>query len=144
MIPVDESNLAAAGAVHSAAWQASHCSFCAPDFVAARTPERQTQYLREKLERGAKLFLLLADKPAGVVSVTGSLIEDLYVLPERQNQGYGTKLLQYAAKQCEGTPTLWVLENNTRAAKLYERLGFRRSGAQKDGGRLSEFEFKLT
>ncbi|WP_292210019.1 GNAT family N-acetyltransferase [Butyrivibrio sp.] len=30
-----------------------------------------------------------------VVSITGGLIEDLYVLPELQNQGYGTALLDY-------------------------------------------------
>lgn len=144
IVPVDEENLAAAGAVHAAAWQASHRSFCAPDFVAARTPERQTGYLRDKLEKGSHLYLLLADKPVGVVSVTGSLIEDLYVLPERQNRGCGTKLLRYAIEHCDGTPTLWILENNTGAARLYERLGFAPTGKRMDGGRLAELEYKLT
>ena len=143
IVPVGESNLAAAGAVHAAAWQASHASFCAPDFVAARTPERQSAYLRDKLAKGARLYLLLADRPLGVVSVTGSVIEDLYVLPERQNRGYGTRLLRHAIAQCDGTPTLWILENNAGAARLYERLGFAPTGRRMDGGRLAELEYQL-
>ena len=78
------------------------------------------------------------------MSVTGSLIEDLYVLPERQNQGYGTKLLQFAIQKCKGTPTLWILENNTNAERLYRRMGFKETGnihAVPNG--LREIEFAL-
>jgi len=144
IIPVDETNLAAAGAVHAAAWQASHASFCAPDFVAAHTPERQTQYLREKLAKGSRIFLLLADRPLAVVSVTGSLIEDLYVLPECQNLGFGTKLLRYALSQCDGAPTLWILESNTGAARLYKRMGFAPTGRRNESYVLAEIEYRLT
>ncbi|MBE7008511.1 MAG: GNAT family N-acetyltransferase [Ruminococcaceae bacterium] len=144
MVEVDINNISAAGAVHAAAWQASHRSFCAPDFVAAHTPERQTGYLREKMEKGSRFYLLLVEKPVALVSVTGSLIEDLYVLPERQRMGYGTKLLRHAIKQCDGTPTLWILENNTGAARLYERMGFAPTGGRTDGGKLAELEYKLT
>ena len=144
IVPVDETNLAAAGAVHSAAWQASHASFCAPDFVAAHTPECQTQYLREKLEKGSRVFLLCIDRPVAVVSVTGSLIEDLYVLPERQNLGFGTKLLRYALGQCDGAPTLWILESNTGAARLYERMGFAPTGRRNESYVLAEVEYQLT
>lgn len=144
IVEVDINNISAAGSVHAAAWQASHRSFCAPDFVASHTPERQTGYLREKMEKGSRFYLLLAEKPVALVSVTGSLIEDLYVLPERQRMGYGTKLLRHAIKQCDGTPTLWILENNTGAARLYERMGFAPTGGRMDGGKLAELEYKLT
>ena len=145
VLPVDINNVSAAGAIHAAAWQASHRSFCAPDFVSAHTPERQTTYLREKLERGSRLWLLAADRPLAVVSVTGSLIEDLYVLPERQNRGFGTRLLRHAIAQCDGTPTLWILENNADAARLYERMGFAPTGNRKHiSGKLDEIEYKFT
>ncbi|MBO4915051.1 MAG: GNAT family N-acetyltransferase [Oscillospiraceae bacterium] len=144
IVAVDETNVSAAGAVHAAAWRASHASFCAPDFVAAHTAERQSGYLRDKLAKGAKLYMLLSDKPIGVVSVTGGLIEDLYILPERQNAGFGTKLLRHAVGRCDGTPTLWILENNTGAARLYAREGFVPTGNRKDGGKLAELEYKLT
>ena len=109
------------------------------------TPERQRAYLGKKLDGGAKLFMLVDEGPVGIVSVTGSLIEDLYVLPDRQNRGCGTRLLQFAVKQCADTPTLWVLENNVDAARLYRRMGFREAGrrnAVAEG--LDEIEFAMS
>ena len=140
--PVDESGLPAAGLIHSVSWQESHRAFCAPDFVGKHTPERQTEYLRDKMKKGCRVFMLTGGEPAGIVSVTGNLIEDLYVLPGLQNRGYGTLLLRWAMKQCIGIPTLWILENNQRAACLYRREGFAETGRRNritDG--LDEVEF---
>ena len=128
ILTVDKTNLFQAAAVHSVSWQESHRSFCAPDFVEAHTPERQREYIRNKMRGGAGFYMLAEEKPIGIVSVTGSLIEDLYVLPDWQNKGYGTKLLQYAIDQCADTPTLWILENNVNAGRLYRRMGFRATG----------------
>jgi predicted GNAT family acetyltransferase len=36
--------------------------------------------------------------------------------------------LQYAIDQCADTPTLWILENNKRAERLYRRMGFKETG----------------
>lgn len=145
IVPLDEGSVAEAGFVHSRAWQASHSAFCTPDFVALHTPERQTRYLRDKLAGGSRLFLLRLDGgAAGVVSVTGSLIEDLYILPHLQNRGLGTALLRHAIGVCEGPPTLWILENNLGAARLYRREGFVPTGRRNaiaDG--LDEIEFVL-
>ena len=88
--------------------------------------------------------MLLDDEPVGIVSLTGSLIEDLYILPDRQNNGYGTALLEYAVSLCPDTPTLWILENNVNAKRLYCRMGFRETGNRNnitDG--LDEIEFAL-
>lgn len=129
IVDVGEKDVTRAGEIHARSWQESHRAFCAPEFVAMHTPERQARYLREKMEKGSRVYMLLADgAPMGVVSVTGSLIEDLYVLPEGQNRGYGTALLRHAIAQCAGTPTLWILENNHRAARLYRRMGFCETG----------------
>ncbi len=141
IVPVDASNLADAAAVHAAAWRASHCAFCTPEFVALHTAERQAAYLQTKLDAGSRFFLLVDDQPVGVVSVTGDLIEDLYVLPEQQGRGYGTKLLRFAAAICPGTPMLWILENNAGARRLYARLGFFETGNRKvTPGGLDEIE----
>ena len=77
IISVDESNLLEAALIHSLSWQDSHRSFCSPDFVAQHTPERQREYLRGKMNKGSAVYMLVKDRPVGVVSVTGSLIEDL-------------------------------------------------------------------
>ena len=128
IVPVDFSNIHDAAVIHSVSWQESHRSFCQADFVALHTPEHQEEYLLRKMNEGSRIFMLIHQNPAGIVSLKDNLIEDLYVLPDCQNRGYGSALLQYAIRLCSGTPTLWILENNTRAKKLYQRKGFRETG----------------
>ena len=144
IVEADQTNLFQAAFIHSVSWQASHRSFCSPAFVALHTPERQREYLQKKMAEGSRVYLLVEDAPVGIVSVTGSLIEDLYVLPDRQNKGYGTKLLRFAIGQCPGVHTLWILENNAGAERLYRRMGFQETGRRNnitDG--LDEIEFAL-
>jgi len=124
IIRVDMSTLRDAAEVHSAAWIDSHRAFCTEEFLLEHTPDKQYIYLKEKLENGAAIFMYVDSAPAGVVSVTESLIEDLYVLPERRNAGIGSKLLEFAMDMCPDIPMLWVLENNEGAQRLYRRHGF--------------------
>ena len=128
IIPVDQTNILQAAMIHSISWKGSHRAFCTPDFIRMHTPERQQEYLQNKMNGGTKVYMLTDEKPVGIVSVTGSLIEDLYVLPEMQNRGYGTKLLQFAIAQCKEPPVLWILENNDGARRLYRRTGFQETG----------------
>ena len=89
--------------------------------------------------------MLVEEKPIGIVSVTKGLIEDLYILPDMQNMGHGTKLLLYAVGQCTDTPTLWILENNINAERLYRRIGFKETGRKNAiTNKLDEIEFALT
>ncbi len=145
IIPVDQTNILEAAAIHSISWKESHRSFCSPDFIEKHTTERQMEYLQNKINGGAKVYMLTDGKTAGIVSVTGSLIEDLYVLPDMQNRGYGTKLLLFAISQCEDTPALWILENNTGAERLYRRMGFQETGRRNAiTNALDEIELHLT
>ena len=128
--PVDKTNIMQAAAIHAISWQASHRTFCAPDFVEKHTPERQLEYLQSKMKNGSKVYMLVDEKPVGIVSVTGSLIEDLYVLPDMQNRGYGTELLQFAIKQCTNTPALWILENNTARRDSITEWAFRKQAEE--------------
>ena len=144
IIPVNDQNIAAAATIHSISWKESHRAFCTPDFIEIHSPERQLQYMRDKMNHGTQFFMLIDEDPVGVVSVTDSLIEDLYVLPEKQKMGYGTRLLQFAVGQCSGTPSLWILENNENAERLYRRFGFTKSGRSNAiTDQLAEIEFVL-
>ena len=96
----------------------------------AHTPARQREYLRRKMDGGARVYMLVDEQPLGIVSVSGSLIEDLYVLPDMRNRGYGTKLLEFAMSRCADTPVLWILENNAGARRLYHRMGFIETGGR--------------
>lgn len=144
IILVDKTNILQAALIHSIAWQESHRAFCAPDFIEKHTPDRQREYLLSKMNDGTRVFMLVDEKPVGIVSITGSLIEDLYVLPDMQNRGYGTELLRFAIGLCTAIPVLWILENNAGARRLYHRMGFRETGRRHsitDG--LDEIELAL-
>lgn len=141
---VNQSNIDAAAEIHSVSWQESHRAFCSRAFIDLHTPGHQKEYLQSKINSGSAVYMLVAEVPVGIVSVTGNLIEDLYVLPEFQNNGYGSELLGYAIEKCDGTPTLWILENNKNAERLYLRRGFTETGRRNsitDG--LDEIEFSL-
>ena len=131
---VTKDNISAAGLIHSLAWKQSH-GFCSPEFIAAHTPQRQMAYLEREMSAGKTVYMLTDGEPVGIVSVFGSLIENLYVLPEKQNRGYGSRLLDFAISRCGDRPCLWVLSSNEGAIRLYTRRGFKRTGTEK---RLNE------
>jgi len=146
VIPVTEENLSDAARIHSVSWQESHRAFCNEAFILKHDVEHQKEYIREKMKNGSKFYLLYDKEPVAVVSVKDELIEDLYVLTEQQNKGYGTHLLNYvvARIQAQGLqPSLWILENNHGAERLYLRNGFVPSGRLSAiTGKLSEIEFQ--
>ena len=72
IVSVDTTNLFQAATIHSISWQESHRDFCTPDFVAAHTPDRQRDYLSKKMNSGTKVYMLVEEKPVGIVSVTKS------------------------------------------------------------------------
>ena len=130
-VEVTEMNIADAGCIHSESWKESHRSFCSAEFVEKHTPAAQAEYLRREIALGKQLFMLIDKSPVGIVSVDGSIIENLYVLPSEQRKGYGSQLLQYAIRHCTGTPCLWILNNNEGAYRLYCRYGFQETGRRK-------------
>jgi GNAT superfamily N-acetyltransferase len=60
----------------------------------------------------------------GFCAVHGGWIEHLYVTPAWQGAGIGSALLARAMSENPGGLSLWVFEQNERAAALYTRVGF--------------------
>ena len=52
-------------------------------------------------------------------------IDDLYVLPEYQNKGIGSKILEKCCLETRLPIYLYVFSKNVRAIALYERFGFK-------------------
>ena len=141
---VDEGNIADAGRIHSESWKESHRSFCSAEFVEKHTPAAQVAFLRREMSTGKSIYILIDNYPVGIVSVYGSLIENLYVLPSEQRKGYGSLLLDYAIRHCTGTPSLWILNNNEGAYRLYTKNGFKETGNRKQlNDTLYEMELSL-
>ena len=144
IIKVDEANIADAGRIHSESWKESHRSFCSAEFVEKHTPAAQADYLHREMSTGKIIYILIDNYPVGIVSVYGNLIENLYVLPSEQRKGYGSLLLDYAIRHCTGTPSLWILNNNEGAYRLYTKNGFKETGNRKKlNDTLYEMELSL-
>ena len=143
---VTEENIEEAAWIHELSWKESHQSFCSKEFIDAHTTSTQVEYIRNEMLEGKKFFLLNLNEEGGkgIVSVHNNLIENLYVLPNQQRKGYGKLLLKYAEKQCEGTPTLWILSNNDRARAFYLKNEYDFTGGRKElKGGLAELEMQL-
>ena len=141
---VTQSNIMEAAIVHSKSWKESHREICSADFIAAHTPERQKDYIETEMAKGARFYLLMDEKPIGIVSIQGSLISNLYVLPSEQNKGYGTLLLAFAVNHCSGAPSLWILSTNIGAKRFYERNGFQTTGNTiQHSGDIIELELRM-
>lgn len=128
IVEVTKDNIIDAARIHSLSWKDSHKEFCSSEFIAIHSVEHQMNYLNDEIKQGKKVFMLILDKPVGIVSIWNDLIENLYVLPEEQCKGYGTKLLLFAIEKCKKAPSLWILDNNYDAYKLYTKHGFKKTG----------------
>jgi GNAT superfamily N-acetyltransferase len=78
------------------------------------------------------LITLAEDEPVGAALVRKEWLEGLYVIPERWGTGLAGELHDRAldvvrelgSERCH----LWVLEDNARAKRFYERRGWRENG----------------
>ncbi|MDD6794396.1 MAG: GNAT family N-acetyltransferase [Clostridiaceae bacterium] len=145
IVQVTDKNIEEAGRIHSLSWCDSHKDFCTDSFIKQHSVENQIKYLKNEVEQGKKLFMLVEDKGVGIGSIDdGDMIENLYILPEMQHKGYGTKILKFLMSKCKGTPSLWILENNVKAYNLYSKYGFVKSGkVHKLSEDISELEMVL-
>lgn len=135
IVKVDETNIYDAAVIHSESWKDSHKDFCAFEFIEKHTVLHQEKYLKQEIQSGKDVYMLVRKIPVGIVSVQGSLIENLYIKPNEQRKGYGKLLLEFAINKCQEKPTLWILDNNRKAYNLYLQYGFYKTGKK---NRLSE------
>ncbi len=66
----------------------------------------------------------------GYIHICGSRIVELYVDSFFENNGIGSKLIEFAVRE-KSCDHLWVLEKNVDAQRFYKRNGFYLSGQKK-------------
>ena len=82
--------------------------------------------------RTRTLIAVSSEEPAGAACVSEGWLDGLYVVPERWGTGLADELHDRALDLVGdlGSPSckLWVLEDNMRARRFYERRGWRENG----------------
>jgi ribosomal protein S18 acetylase RimI-like enzyme len=152
---------AAIAAVHVRAWQAAYEHVLGADRLAALTAERWLPMWQEVLT-DAKTTAFVSETAEGEIvgwcTVRPSSDPDadgevwgLYAVPEAWGTGAGTELLaagvaELRAAGCRDA-SLWVLEDNPRARRFYEREGWASRGERKEatllGVPVAEVRYRL-
>ena len=86
-------------------------------------------------ERGNVIVATRGNRIVGVVAAKEGCLDGLYVLPGEWGSGVAARLhdaaLQALVAAGATNARLWVLEDNTRARRFYERRGWRLDGSER-------------
>ena len=135
------------GFITSRSWQAAYRGIVPEDYLAGVTPEYRARKYRESypLLEGVEFYLVFVDgSPSGAMNLHRCRDEGLtgcgeigifYFLPEYWGRGCATETMQFALERLKelgyGSVLLWVLEDNHRARRFYEKQGFVADGGRK-------------
>ena len=90
-----------------------------------RKPEEDLAFFRDRIEPKCDLFVAEADgRLLGFLALNGSYVDRLYVHPNGQRRGIGSRLIQRAQQQSPGGLELHTHQKNVRACAFYEKHGF--------------------
>lgn len=126
--------------VHWKAWQEAYTGLIGQRFLDGRTledSERSSFQNRDNVlvaKDGERVigFVAYGKYQKEDLENTGEIYA-LYVLAEYYGQGIGYRLMQAALAQLKDYPeiALWVLKENARAIRFYERCGFAMDGVER-------------
>jgi ribosomal protein S18 acetylase RimI-like enzyme len=150
---------AALGEIHVRTWQAAYGHVFGAERLAGMSAERRTEQWRRWLAEGVDAWVFEDDGGAAVGFVwigesrdapdEGELLA-IYVLPEAWGSGAGRELMAVgrdALQAAYPTSILWVLEDNPRARRFYEREGWALDGGRKEddllGVTVAEVRYRL-
>lgn len=92
-----------------------------------------TSWVREVILSDSRVLVAELDGAVvGYAALAGTLLDDLYLLPEQRRRGIGTLLLAAVREYSPQRLTLHVFEANTDARAFYARHGFVEIGRGSD------------
>jgi ribosomal protein S18 acetylase RimI-like enzyme len=135
-----QSDVTAIAHLHAESWRSAYRGILSDDYLEKHAHGDRLAAWQERFSAVAPnpMFVLVADagtQLAGFAcvfpnedAVFGSFLDNLHVAPQLTGQGIGRQLLSEAAARLlrSGSRTglyLWVLEQNHRARRFYEKAG---------------------
>lgn len=150
---------AAIARIHVVTWRVAYAGIVPENQLASLSLEKRTTSWQQQLTDG-RTTIWVAEKDGQIIGwISGGASRDadtpgdaevyaIYVSPEHWDCGVGSELMAWMEDSWpEGqSTTLWVLRENQRAIRFYEKMGYRPDGTQKEihlGGKsLSEIRFR--
>ena len=134
------SDVNAIAELHAKSWSSAYRGILSDDYLDNRVHQERLEIWRERFsaEHSKSMFVTVADsggRLAGFAcvfpnedSIWGSFLDNLHVAPELIGQGIGRQLLSEAARRLlvhdsRAGLYFWVLEQNHRARRFYEKSG---------------------
>ncbi|WP_046779535.1 GNAT family N-acetyltransferase [Streptomyces yangpuensis] len=162
---MDEADIEAVSAIRVRGWQAAYAGIVPRSCLDAMTvgedadrrrqrffrPGRKTRDLVAVGDRGPVGWVCFGPPQEGIPGVARvGEVYALYVAPDVIGTGIGRELLDEAHAAMKGrgfeTSALWVLQDNGRARRFYERAGYQADGGTQDdvydGVTLSELRYR--
>jgi GNAT superfamily N-acetyltransferase len=140
--PITEADIDAVAEVHVRTWQAGYAGIVPAEHLAGMDPARNAEHRRAREPRPGQ-HTLVADVDGTIVGFVafgpdrsdprrGELYA-IYVHPDHWGEGAGRRLIEAArtglADAGFADMRLWVLADNARARRFYERAGLAPDGA---------------
>ena len=96
-----------------------------PSVRRAHSDDEVRGWVRQVLVPGGGVLVAEVDTiVVGFLALSSGWIEQLYVDPEWQRRGIGTKLVSLAKRQVPSGLQLWTFQINQPAQRFYEQHGF--------------------
>ena len=132
-------DLKAVGDIYALSWQTAYQGILPQIYLDELKGNNWVEMLSKK--KYTSIVILDGDKYVGVSAIGAARDEkmpgwgeiiSIYLLPEYYGKGYGGPLFKYAVDSLESRGFkniyLWVVEENIRAQKFYEKHGFQKNG----------------
>lgn len=136
------------GYVHAMSWRQAYHGMVPKEFLDNFTPEKRADSYRKTLPTSQEEYYVayLNGQPMGMLVFGKSQDDDadesvgeihaIYLLADYWDKGYGRQLMDFAVNRLKELScckvTLWVMEENNRARRFYERYGFVLDGSKKE------------
>jgi GNAT superfamily N-acetyltransferase len=118
-----------------------------PTLRGLHTPEEDRWFFRERGFRNCDVWgAFRGEEMTRIIAFRKDWIDQLYVLPDAQGQGFGTALVE-VAKGAFDWLQLWTFQCNMAARQLYEARGFapvRETDGRSTSGRVDGERFRRT
>ena len=126
------------GKIYCDSWKAAYKGIMPQDYLDALTPDDRTinpaNYLVLESEEGVVFGLANLGSSRDKERPEWGELRAIYLLPEYWRKGSGTALFQGAeaelGRRGYSRYFLWVLTENVRARRFYEKMGMRLSGRE--------------